>query len=88
MYGVQTLALRAGILEGREGMGCSGGPEGNGLGTPNREPQAYSRNVIGVHLPGSGFAKDRSSIPSSDVAWSWGVEFVFGRIFSRHGVRA
>ena len=23
------------------------------MGTPNREPQEYSRNIIGIHLPGS-----------------------------------
>ena len=23
------------------------------MGTPNREPQEYSRNIIGIYLPGS-----------------------------------
>ena len=27
--------------------------KGTLLGTPNREPQEYSRNIIGMYLPGS-----------------------------------
>ena len=38
--------------------------KGTLLGTPNREPQEYSRNIIGIYLPGSPF-----------LLYSWGSLF-------------
>ena len=40
------------------------------MGTPNREPQAYSRNILGIYLPGSSF----SSILIF-LLYSWGSLF-------------
>ena len=31
--------------------------KGSRLGTPNREPQEYGRNMIGTQLPGSLYSK-------------------------------
>ena len=30
--------------------------KGTLLGTPNREPQEYSRNIMGIYLPGSVYS--------------------------------
>ena len=38
---------------GFKAQGGSGVYEGILLGTPNREPQEYSRYIIGIYLPGS-----------------------------------
>ena len=42
--------------------------KGTLLGTPNREPQEYSRYIIGIYLPGSLY-----SILS--LLYSWGSRF-------------
>ena len=36
-----------------QGLGLELKVKGTLLGTPNREPQEYSRNIIGMYLPGS-----------------------------------
>ena len=36
-----------------QGLGFRDVVKGISLGTPNREPQEYSRKIIGIYLPGS-----------------------------------
>ena len=44
--------------------------EGTVLGTPNREPQEYSRNIMGIYLPGSSYS-------IIFLLYSWGSLFGF-----------
>ena len=42
--------------------------KGTLLGTPNREPQEYSRSIIGIYLPGSSYS-------TKFLLYSWGSLF-------------
>ena len=42
--------------------------KGNLMGTPNREPQEYSRNIMGIYLPGSYYS-------IKFLLYSWGSLF-------------
>ena len=40
------------------------------MGTPNRGPHEYNRNMIGIHLPGSSYSDISLTI------YSWGSLFM------------
>ena len=49
--------------------GSGSEPNGTSMGTPNSEPQEYSRNVVGIYLPGY------FDIAITFLPYSWGSLF-------------